>query len=157
MPPQCIQPIRLIPGSYRGLLSLFLPLLMSSTMYLYGSVNRCHVQHLPGVLGIGISLEMSQRFKSCQSIAGNTYIKNIWRDSRAGLGQPHRAYQSQKKSPPPSRGGDGRPIAKGGDGDGHYKKMLVSNVSVIHRCSIAVLSDLMDSAAHPCAANLVIT
>ena len=51
----------------------------------------------------------------------------------------------------------GGPSTKGGDGDGRYKKMVVSNVSVFRICSIAVLPELVGSAAHPRAANLVIT
>lgn len=63
-----------------------------------------------------------------------------------------------KKKAHPLRGvGMGGPSTKGGDGDGRYKKMVVPNVSVFRICSIAVLSDLVGSAAHPCTANLVIT
>ena len=111
---------------------------------------------LPGVC-IGISLEMSLRFKSCQSIAGITYIRISGGSVAKAWGSPTVRANLKKKSPPPSRGGDGRPIAKGGDGDGHYKKCVVSNVSVFHMGSMTVLSDLVDSAAPPCAANLVIT
>lgn len=100
---------------------------MSSTLYLYGSVNRCPVQPCPEIY-IGRSLEMSQRFKASQSIAGTIDIRISGGIVVKAWGAPT-VRTRFKKNPPPSRGGDGRPIAKGGEMDTINKWLCRTSVS----------------------------